>query len=355
MVVDSETTSTLPFACRIQQGILFIEKNIYAFTPVDDSDIINTLTGNLRHLKTQYLTKFKFRVVFNRLSLSNQLNNDRAVQKFIADELGVLIRGTFQEQCMSVNASSMIQEHLTRVHFKMDENSFQEEHKKRFYFLVNKIRQLAFMVRHRMPFERVRAPSNNKKRRSKHTWSNYLSEDEKRFLNDLKYKTTGNPMIKDYLGENHPLVCTQESLPLPPPTSPALCTTIRDKLGSEYKIFLERYDKHMYCHIRVDHLEKIQKEVIEFIIKKQARSFKVEGSNAFCRERSLSYPIRKSSRNNIVLKLDRKKIESFVGSLFFNNPIWDIELQKMYLFNSVTRYTRQETNSRIDGLPGINI
>ena len=111
----------------------------------------------------------------------------------------------------------------------------------------------------------------------------------------------------------------------------------------------------MYCHIRVDHLEKIQKEVIEFIIKKQARSFKIEGSNAFCTERSLSYPIRKSSMNNTVLKLDRTKIESFVGSLFFNNPIWDIELQKMYLFNSGTKHTRQETKSRIEGLPDINI
>ena len=122
-----------------------------------------------------------------------------------------------------------------------------------------------------MPFERVRAPLNNKKRRSKHTWSIYLSEDEKHFLNNLNYKNSGNTMIKDHLGENHPLVCTQEFLPLPPPTSSALCTTIRVKLGSEYKILLEKYDKHTYCHIRVDHLEKIQKEVIEFIIKKTSQ------------------------------------------------------------------------------------
>ena len=54
--IDCAKQVSLPFACTIARGILFIGNSIYTFTPINAQDVFSNLTSNLRFLTDTYVT-----------------------------------------------------------------------------------------------------------------------------------------------------------------------------------------------------------------------------------------------------------------------------------------------------------
>ena len=341
-----EILSMLPQECNICKGILCVGSKLYVYTKVDETDIANAISSGLRFLPKSYFEMYKASQGKDSEELQKIDVSQRKVVSHISDQVIEKIRSSFMKQCMDEKASSKIQSYLSK-HLKMDEDSFEE--KKRYYWLVNRIRMFSFMMRYNMPIQRCFMPTSAKKRKYKHTWGKFLSSAERDVLGQEKYELSTTKLLDDIFPPQHPLVDKQEKEPeKPQPTlEPVqLCSEIRGKLSPEYEKFLGKYERRTFTHIKNSTKDQIFSNLCTYVIKKRERTkYNIEDCMAFLEEYG-EIPIRKPTQPIEVLPNFDKWIKKFLELLIYENPVWDLGIQYDYL---------KRRGEKIEGVPSISI
>ena len=340
-----EIVSMLPQECSICRGILCVGSKLYLYTKVDETDVASTISSALRFLPKAYFDMYKASqgkdAGLHRIDVSQ-----RKVVSHICDQVIGKIRTNFTKECMNEKASTKIQSYLS-THLKINEDSFDE--KRRYYWLVNRIRMFSFMLFYNMPIQRCYMPTSAKKRKYKHTWGKHLSSAERDVLGKENYELSSTRLLDDIFPPEHPLVHKQEKEPeKPQPTiEPVqLCSEIRGKLSPEYEKFLGKYERRTFTHIKNSMKDEIFSKVCTFVVKKRARTkYNIEYAMAFLEEYGC-VPIRKVENSEGAYPNFEKWLKKFLELLIFENPVWDLGIQYDNL---------RPKRAKDEGIPSISI
>ena len=341
-----EIVRMLPQECNICKGILCVGSKLYVYTKVDETDIANAISSGLRYLPKSYFEMYKASQGKDSEYLQNIDVSQRKIVSHISDQVIEKIRSSFTKQCMDEKASSKIQSYLSN-HLKMHEDSFED--KKRYYWLVNRIRMFSFMMRYNMPIQRCYMPTSAKKRKHKHTWGKFLSSVERDVLGQEKYELSTTKLLDDIFPPQHPLVEKREKEPeKPQPTlEPVqLCSEIRGKLSPEYEKFLGKYERRTFTHVKNSTKDQIFSNLCTYVIKKSERTkYNIEDCVAFLEEYG-EVPIRKPILPVEALPNFDKWIKKFLELLIYENPVWDLGIQYDHLGSC---------KAKVEGVPSISI
>ena len=186
------------------------------------------------------------------------------IKKFLATKMQEQIYKNFSYQAMDPKCVDSIALYL-RSEWNIIGTSF--EKMINYYKLVNKIRQLSFMVHHDMPFQRNYHPSQRKRSKNRHMWAESLTAQELIFLNSTDYTLSANLLLQDYWSldnrfENSPIPATPSNIY---PSSTIEELKISSKLPNDYDIFLNKYENRAIAHVHVNKLDTFFQKIVNFI------------------------------------------------------------------------------------------
>ena len=287
-----DVVDDLPPECDIQKGILFVNTNIFIFTPVTETDVSNILSAYIRNLKepgSRANQRKTFNFMFSWMSmLSTGLNEDITRSKII---------NLFHDQ-LNIKSTSFV-----------DIDSYDE--------FLNIVQVLTFMMRHDMPLIRTKAP------KKKTFWLQDLSETELNFIMETmphtEYEFTDKSFLDLILVENKPESSTEKSLAddvldvIPMISIKYTCPEIFDKLQNVCPLLVKKYIRNAATHVLILELDDKCKKIVKFFMNQKATA--AETLHTHKKKPTTSGG---SYTQNLI---------SFIKSTIYYNPVWDFGFQ----------------------------
>jgi len=287
-----DVVDDLPPECDIRKGILFVNKNIFIFTRVTETDVSNILSAYIRNLKepgSRANQRKTFNFMFSWMSmLSTDLKQDITRSKII---------NLFHDQ-LNLKSTSFA-----------DIDSYNE--------LLKIVQVLTFMIRHDMPLIRTKAP------KKKTFWLQDLSETELNFVMETmphtEYKFTDESFLDLILAENKSESSTDKSLAddildvIPMVSIKYTCPEIFDKLKNVCPSLVNKYIRSAASHVLILELDDKCKEIVNFFLNQKATAAE-----------SIHSHQKKPTTSGGSYTQD---LISFIKSTIYYNPVWDFGFQ----------------------------
>ena len=299
IIPKKDVVDDLPPECEIQKGILFINKNIFIFTPVTETDVANILSAHMRNLK-------------NRASRSNQ----RKTFSFMFSWMSMLSADCNQQ----ITRSKIIDFFNSQLDIQstsfLDIDSYDE--------FLQIVQVLTFMMRYNMPLIRTKEP------KKKTIWLQDLSTSERNFITDImphtEYEFTDTSFLHLILMEHEPEPSSEKSLAddvfdvIPMISIKYTCPEIFDKLKNTSSTLIKKYMRNAAAHVLIMELDNKYKEIVTFVLNQKATA--VESEHNHQKKKSTS------------VESYTQRLTAFIKSTIYYNPVWDFGFQLRLIKNS---------------------
>ena len=299
IIPKKDVVDDLPPECEIQKGILFINKNIFIFTPVTETDVANILSAHMRNLKnpgSRSNQKKTFSFMFTWMSMLSDERNQQITRSKIID---------FFNSQLDIQSTSF---------FNID--SYDE--------FLQIVQVLTFMMRYNMPLIRTKEP------KKKTIWLQDLSTSERNFITDImphtEYEFTDTSFLHLILMEDEPEPSSEKSLAddvfdvIPMISIKYTCPEIFDKLKNTSSTLMKKYMRNAAAHVLIMELDNKYKEIVTFVLKQKATA--VDSEHNHQKKKSTS------------VESYTQRLTAFIKSTIYYNPVWDFGFQLRLIKNS---------------------
>ena len=311
----------LPPICSIQRGIIFKDKNIFVFSPINKDDIFNILSGHMRNLKDnvgQKDQKKKIQFLYAWITL---LTEDS--KKYLSLETII----TFLRTDIGITSSSF-------------------QHPDDYGKFLDIIKTLTYMTAYDMPLLRTKPPQK------KTHWLKQMSDIEYKFLIEAlpytKYILSDKnfvDVVVDKTEDNHTFHLAEDILDIKPIKAiEYCCEEIYGKLQQKAKSLVKKYNSNQCGHIFMMEMDQKCTEVINSILCKNKPPDMSSSSTNFL---DLTEQDMNKKTQNIPNDGRTGKLIKFVKNTMINNPVWDLGLQLQTVSNSSKKVPYKDVYQKI--------
>ena len=311
----------LPPVCSIQRGIIFKDKDIFVFSPINKDDIFNILSGHMRNLKD---------------------NVGRKDQKKKIQFLYAWITMLTEDSKKYLSLESIIR--FLKTEIDITSSSF--EHPDDYGIFIDITKTLTYMTAYDMPLLRTKPPQK------KTHWLKQMSDIEYKFLIEAlpytKYILSDKnfvDVVVDTTVDDHSFQLAEDILDIKPIKAiEYCCEEIYGKLQNKAKSLVKKYNSNQCGHIFMMEMDQKCTEVTNSILCKNKPPDTSPSSTNFF---DLTEQDMNKKTQNIPNNGRTGKLIKFVKNTMINNPVWDLGLQLQTVSSSSKKIPYKDVYQKI--------